>query len=513
MPLKHRTKIVATVGPASSDTDTLRQMILGGMSVARLNFSHGSYVDHAARIQQLRALSVELDRPLTLLQDLQGPKIRVGELREPLTLVLGETLTLLPLNAYQQQPGTVGIDYPYVAEEARPGTQVLLDDGLLELVVEAVDGDAVCCRVVTGGVLKSNKGVNFPSLNLRLPSMTDKDIQDLEFGVAQGVDMVSLSFVRQAEDVRELKRRLVDQQASIPVLAKLEKPQAIENLTAILDECDAVMVARGDLGVEMSPEKVPLLQKKIIRACNQRGIPVITATQMLDSMIRNPRPTRAEVSDAANAIIDGTDAVMLSGESAVGNYPLEAVRMLAKIAADIEPETAFVNYPPAEIDDPHAISEALNAVDRILDLRCIVTLTETGQSARLAAAERPTVPVIALTPNSQTYHRLNLVWGVRPVLIEPLSGAIDTLLQQVETTLLARGFVAQGDKIVLLGGFPLTLPIPPTFSKFIRWVRLPLGLLFGIVSAKRTHHLTLATLRAVRTRRRYCLFPLCSKGG
>ena len=465
MPLTHRTKIVATVGPASSETETLRQMMLAGMSVARLNFSHGSYEDHAARIQQLRSLSESLNQPLTLLQDLQGPKIRVGNLPEPIHLVPGDYLTLLPLAAYRQQPNTVGIDYPAVAEEARTGTQVLLDDGLLELMVDAVEGDAVRCQIITGGLLKSHKGVNFPSLNLHLPSMTPKDIQDLDFGIAQGVDIVSLSFVRQAADVQALKQRLADQQADIPVLAKLEKPQAIENLEAILDECDAVMVARGDLGVEMRPEKVPLLQKKIIRACNRRGLPVITATQMLDSMIRNPRPTRAEVSDAANAIIDGTDAGMLSGESAVGEYPVEAVKMLAKIAADIEPETAFVNYPPAEIDDPHAMSEALNAIDRVLDLRCIVTLTETGQSARLAAAERPTVPVVALTPNPATYHRLNLVWGVRPILVQQLDSSIDRLLKQVEVTLRERGFVAAGDKILLLGGMPFNVAHSTNFLK------------------------------------------------
>jgi pyruvate kinase len=267
------------------------------------------------------------------------------------------------------------------------------------------------CRVVTGGILKSHKGVNFPTLNLRLPSMTEKDKQDLEFGVEQGVDIISLSFVRRAEDVQELKALLREKGADIPVLAKLEKPQAIANLEAIVNECDAIMVARGDLGVEMSPERVPLIQKRIIRMCNQKGIPVITATQMLDSMIRNPRPTRAEVSDVANAIMDGTDAVMLSGESAVGDYPVESVQMLARIATDVEPEAEYINYPPPEISDPHAISEALNAIDQVIDLRCIVTFTETGHSAKLAAAERPSVPVVAVTENYQVYHRLNLAWG------------------------------------------------------------------------------------------------------
>lgn len=452
----HRTKIVATIGPASDSPERLKQLLLAGVNVARLNFSHGTYADHAARIVRLRQVAAELDRPLTLLQDLQGPKIRVGDLPAAgLPLAVGDPLTLVPPTHSVEVPHSVAIDYPYVAEEAIPGTPVLLDDGLLELTVERVEQGTVTCRVVTGGTLKSHKGVNFPSLNLRLPSLTEKDRQDLAFGVEQGVDIVSLSFVRQAADVRELKALLSQLGASLPVLAKLEKPQAIANLAAIVAECDAIMVARGDLGVEMSPERVPLIQKKIIRLCNQKGIPVITATQMLDSMIRNPRPTRAEVSDVANAILDGTDAVMLSGESAVGDYPMESVTMLARIATDVEPEAQFINYPPPTIDDPHAISEALQAVDRVLDLRCIVTLTETGHSARLAAAERPSVPVVALTPHRRVYHQLNLAWGVHPLLIEDLAATLDGVLAQMEQVLGARGLAASGDKVLVMGGLPM----------------------------------------------------------
>lgn len=455
-PLAHRTKIVATIGPASDHPDTLKQMMLAGMGVARLNFSHGSYPDHAARIERLRSVAADLNRPLTLLQDLQGPKIRVGELpASGMVLTPGERLTLVPQADLSQSPQTVGIDYPHVAEEAVPGTQVLLDDGLLELRVEAVEAPAVICRVVTGGILKSHKGVNLPSLTLRLPSMTEKDRQDLIFGVEQGVDIVSLSFVRQAQDVQELKALLAAQGATIPVLAKLEKPQAIANLEAIVKECDAIMVARGDLGVEISPEKVPLIQKRIIRLCNQRGIPVITATQMLDSMIHNPRPTRAEVSDVANAIMDGTDAVMLSGESAVGGYPVAAVQMLARIATDVEPETQYVNYPPVDLDDPHAIGEALNAIDQVLDLRCIVTFTETGHSAKLAAAERPRVPVVAITENPRVYHQLNLAWGVRPLLVDQLAGTMDGMFRQIEQCLVSADLAAPGDKVLIVGGLPM----------------------------------------------------------
>lgn len=454
-PLLHRTKIVATIGPASDSPDTIRKMLLAGMNVARLNFSHGNYEDHAKRIERLRSASEELDLPLMLLQDLQGPKIRVGNLpAEGMMLNEGESLTLVPIADYTGQANTVCIDYPFVAEEAEPGTQVLLDDGLLELRVENVDGNAVRCKIIEGGLLKSHKGVNFPTLNLRLPSMTDKDKRDLAFGIEQGVDIVSLSFVRKPEDIQTLKALLTEKGVNIPVLAKLEKPQAIANLEEIVDECDAIMVARGDLGVEMSPEKVPLIQKRIIQLCNQRGIPVITATQMLDSMIHNPRPTRAEASDVANAIMDGTDAVMLSGESAVGDYPVEAVKMLARIATEVEPSIQFVNYPPNCTDDADAISEALHAIDDAIDLQCIVAFTETGYTAKLASAERPKAAIVAYTPDPKVYRRLNLNWGVRPVLLPEAKEDLLDVLVEVESDLVRRNFAAHGDKVLVMGGIP-----------------------------------------------------------
>jgi pyruvate kinase len=455
-PLIHRTKIVATIGPASDSPEIIRKMMLAGMNVARLNFSHGNYADHAERIKRLRSVAEELDLPLMLLQDLQGPKIRVGELpAEGLTLHEGESLKLVPIADYTGQPNTVGIDYPYVAEEAEPGTQVLLDDGLLELRVEKVDGNVVQCQVVEGGILKSHKGVNFPTLNLRLPSMTEKDKRDLDFGIEQGVDIISLSFVRKPEDIQTLKALLKQKAADIPVLAKLEKPQAIANLEAIVDQCDAIMVARGDLGVELSPEKVPLIQKRIIHLCNQKGIPVITATQMLNSMIHNPRPTRAEASDVANAIMDGTDAVMLSGESAVGDYPVEAVKMLARIAAEVEPAIQFVNYPPNRTDDADAISEALHAIDDTIDLQCIVAFTETGYTAKLASEERPKAAIVAYTREPKVYRRLNLNWGVRPVLLQGFDGkTLSDVLAQVESDLVRRKFAAPGDKVLVMGGLP-----------------------------------------------------------
>lgn len=463
----HRTKIVATIGPASSSPAVLKHMVEAGMSVARLNFSHGSYDDHARNVTLLRSVSKELDTPITLLQDLQGPKIRVGHLPQgSIDLVPGEMVDLVPLAEFKGQPHTFSIDYPYLAEEAELGMQVLLDDGLLELTVEAIEAQTIRCRVIEGGELKDRKGVNLPSLDVRLPSMTDKDKQDLEFGLSQGVDMISLSFVRRAEDIQALKALLAQKGApGMPVLAKIEKPQAIANLDAILDECDAVMVARGDLGVEMRPEKVPLLQKRIIRGCNQRSLPVITATQMLDSMIHNPRPTRAEASDVANAIIDGTDAVMLSGESAVGAFPIKAVEMLARIAADVEKDIQFVNTPPALNDETHALSEALNVIDQILDLRCITAFTATGYTAIIAAGERPKAPVVAFTPDVKVYHRLNLIWGVKPILLDDEVVFFEEMAQQAQTLLLQRKLATIGDTILIMGGIPTQSPRGTNFLK------------------------------------------------
>ncbi len=468
--LTHRTKIVATIGPASSSPDVIRQMVTAGMSVARLNFSHGTYEQHAQMVQLLRSVSAELDTPITLLQDLQGPKIRVGQIPDgKKVLIPGERLTLVAEHDFHNQPQTVAIDYPYLAKEAQSGTPILMDDGLLELQVEQIEDHQIHCRIVQGGILESRKGVNLPSLDLQLPSLTEKDRQDLDFGLSQGVDWVSLSFVRRAADIHSLKALLVQHGAAdVPVMAKIEKPHAIANLEAILEACDAIMVARGDLGVEMSAEKVPKLQKQIIRACNKRKLPVVTATQMLDSMIRNPRPTRAEASDVANAIIDGTDAVMLSGESAVGQYPVKAVEMLARIATDVEPDLNFVNNPPAHFDETHALSEALSAIQDVLPLKCIAAFTSTGYTAMMAAGERPRNPVIAITPFEKVYHRLNLVWGVKPILIDHQVESFEELVSQAQSYLLAKEFVDYGDKILIIGGIPTQQPRGTNFIKIHR---------------------------------------------
>ncbi len=461
--LPHRTKIVATIGPASRSPEVIRQLIQAGMGVARLNFSHGSYADHAATIQTLRQVAAELDHPLALLQDLQGPKIRVESLPGgELDLDVGQGISL----GYGQEGVTIPIDYPGLAGEAIAGTRVLLDDGQLEFRVTAIEGEIVYAEVMRGGILKNRKGVNFPDLALNMPSMTDKDCQDLLFGLEQGVDLVALSFVRQAEDVQVLKKFLIDHGAAdVPVLAKIERPQAIAHLEELVNLCDGIMVARGDLGVEMNPEKVPMLQKQIIHACNQKGIPVITATQMLESMIHNSQPTRAEASDVANAIIDGTDAVMLSGESAVGRYPIQAVQMLARIAKEVEPLIDFVNFPPAEQTATHALSEALNTIDKIIKLRWIVAFTSTGYTAKLVAAERTHAPILALTTERKVYHRLNLIWGVTPILIEGPVDSVEVLSERVEMVLKDYDLAEPGDQVLILGGSPVQMTQGTNFLK------------------------------------------------
>jgi pyruvate kinase len=450
-----RTKIVATIGPASSSPEMIRQLMEAGMDVARLNFSHGKYEDHAEVIKSLRKISDELNKPVTIMQDLQGPKIRVGKLPGgKMDICKGEIITLLPEAEFDSGKPGIPIDYPYVAEEAKPGMQVLLADGLFELEVTEIKGKDVLCRVVEGGCLTDHKGVNFPNLNLRLPSLTEKDIRDLEFGLSQDIDWVSLSFVRSAEDVIVLRNLITEKGFTKPIIAKIEKPQAIDHLEEIVNAVNGIMVARGDLGVEMSPDKVPMLQKRIIELCNRSGKTVITATQMLESMIYEPRPTRAEASDVANAIIDGTDAIMLSGETAMGSYPVKAVEMMVKIALDVESKIEFKTYPPMGHSDMIALSRAANQMEDIVNPSCIVTLTTNGRSAQFIAAERPNAPVFAFTTHLSIYHGLNLLWGIRPILIDDHPDSFEEMVAITEKNLLVRHLACAGDKILLVGGIP-----------------------------------------------------------
>jgi pyruvate kinase len=466
--IMRRTKIVATLGPASNSREVIRQLVQAGMDVARLNFSHGGYEQHAQAIANLREISHELDTPVTILQDLQGPKIRVGQLPGgEMVLAPGTVIAMIPKAEFTGQPATIPLDYPLAAEEAKGGMRVLLDDGLMQLEVIEIAGHTLRCRVIDGGVLKSRKGVNFPELNLRLlPSLTEKDKEDLKFGLSHDVDWISLSFVRSGADVHSLKELIAAQGVFKPVVAKIEKPQAIENLEGILRETNGVMVARGDLGVELNPEKVPMLQKHIIESCNRKGLPVITATQMLESMIRDPRPTRAEASDVANAIIDGTDAVMLSGESAVGAFPVRAVEMMARIAREVEAAITFKTYPAeGRGDASYALSEAAKGIARTIEPSCIVVLTTTGHTAHSVAAERPKTSVIAISRNKQVYHALNLFWGLKPLLVDETPADFEGLVKQAESTVLEHDFAAPGDKILVIGGVPAPSPLGANFLK------------------------------------------------
>ena len=454
-----RTKIVATIGPASNTPEMIRKLISAGMNVARLNFSHGSYEDHANVIQYLREVSDEMDTPVTLLQDLQGPKIRVGKLKgDQLMLPKGGVFRIIPMEDYQGEPDVIPIDYPHAAEEAEPGMSILLDDGLLALKITAISGNALICVVEDGGMLKNRKGVNFPNLTLKLPSLTDKDKQDLEFGLKHGVDWVSLSFVRSASDITELREFISAAGYRKPLIAKIEKPQAIDHLDEIIEVADGVMVARGDLGVEMNPEKVPLLQKHIIEQCNRKSKPVITATQMLESMIHEPRPTRAEANDVANAIIDGTDCTMLSGESAVGEYPVKAVEMMNRIAMEVESKIEFRTYPSAEHSEIGAICEAVNRIEMVIPVSAIAVLTSSGRSAKFVAAGRPKAPIYALTNDTVVYHGLNLLWGIHPILIKQQCESFDEMIGFAEVNIRDHQTVKAGEKVIVIAGIPPNIP-------------------------------------------------------
>ena len=463
---KRRTKVVATLGPSSSSPEVIRKLIIAGMDVARLNFSHGSYEDHKQVISNLRAISAELDIPVTILQDLQGPKIRIGRLPDDQVILnQGDIVTLVPEAGYIPDLLTIPIDYPYLSEDARTGMHALLADGLLELAVTEVEGESVRCLVIEGGILKSRKGVNFPNLSLRLPSLTEKDIKDLEFGLSQNTDWISLSFVRSAEDVRELKRIITEKGYLKPVIAKIEKPQAIDHLDEILAEVNGIMVARGDLGVEISPEKVPMLQKHIIERCNRKGITVITATQMLESMIHEPLPTRAEASDVANAIIDGTDAIMLSGETAIGDHPVKAVEMMTRIATEVEAKIDFKTYPPEGDSDMLALSQAANFIEHISSLKSIVIFTTSGRSARFVAAKKPRTPIYAITQSLQVFHALNLFWGVNPVYVNESPETFEAFIQLAQNVLKKLNLALPGDKILVIGGLPAGEPGGTNFLK------------------------------------------------
>lgn len=461
-----KTKIIATVGPASKDRTVLEKLLSNGVDVVRINCSHADHPTIAQIISDVRDISTKLDRSIGTLLDLAGPKIRTSKLADgEVELEPGQKFTLTS----REVPGTketVGTNYKQLANEVKTGDTILLDDGLIELrVIQITQGTDVECEVISGGTLKSKKGINLPGVRLSIPALTQKDKEDLAFGLQHDVDFVALSFVRDPDDIRELRELIGDHWPQPGVIAKLEKPEALEELDAILDVADGVMIARGDLGVELPPEKVPAVQKQITRKANQKGKPVITATQMLESMIEHARPTRAEASDVANAIFDGTDAIMLSGETAAGAYPVESVKMMHRIAVAAEASLDFSHLHQHELPtSAHAIAHAACAMAVDMKARAIAAFTKTGSTARLISQLRPPGPIVALTQHIHVYRQLSINWGTQPVMLTEVSDSESTLAL-VEDTLLDKGIVSPGDSIVITGGLPIAARGPANFVK------------------------------------------------
>ena len=460
-------KIVCTLGPSTSSKTLIKRLISAGMNVARLNFSHGTHDSHLELIRLIRECAVETGKPIAILQDLQGPKLRVGNLPpDGLLLKAGDKVSLFTVGVaqpiFQGSEIALPLDVPNLTRSVKPGNRLLLDDGKLELQVVAVDAEVVRARVVLGGTLQSHKGVNLPGTDLGIARFTAKDQADLQFGLENGVDLVAISFVESAEDV-QIVRRIIDQATGnkkrLPIIAKLERPAAIKNLHEIVHAAEGVMVARGDLGVETSPALVPNVQKEIIRMANNHAKLVITATQMLESMISNPRPTRAEASDVANAVYDGTDAVMLSAETASGRYPVESVKMMDSIIREAEKHMAkwshAEGFPKAALkDDALAISNAAKTLAHDQDVANIAVFTQSGKTALLMSKTRPRVPIIAFTPEPSTLSQMSLYWGVNPILV-PFANSLEEMVQSVDNYLIKRKKLRVGEQVVLVSGFPV----------------------------------------------------------
>ncbi|PTM58085.1 pyruvate kinase [Desmospora activa] len=454
-----KTKIVCTIGPASEDLDTLKSLIQVGMNVARLNFSHGDHNEHLQRINRIRQVEKELGTRVALLLDTRGPEIRTGELSvDQLELETGADFTLTT-EIIQGDSTRVSVSYSGLVHDVAPGSIILIDDGLISLKVKEVAGTEIHCHIMNGGPLKSRKGVNVPGVSVNLPGITEKDAADIRFGIEQGVDFIAASFVRKPEDVLEIRQILEEYGADIAIISKIENREGVENLESILSVSDGLMVARGDLGVEIPAEEVPIVQKEMIRLCNRLGKPVITATQMLDSMQRNPRPTRAEASDVANAIIDGTDAIMLSGETASGRYPLEAVQTMDRIASRTESSLKYRDLFRERIEEtdvsiPDSISQAVVHTAWTLKSSAIITSTESGRTARMVSKYRPQAPIVAVTVHESVLRKLCLIWGVYP-LLGNLVTSTDEMLKSAITASLESGYVRHGDSVVITGGVPV----------------------------------------------------------
>src|SRR5688572_7199206 len=471
--MTRKAKIIATIGPASMAEETLERLIHAGMNVARLNFSHGNHEQHAERIALIRRISERLGMSVGILQDLQGPKIRVGELPEFIQLSEGELVTLYTTGTMppEEQGQKIPVDFRQLFDSVQASDRLLLDDGRLTLEVLSVkDHNALIAKVITGGTLSSHKGINLPGVQLRIAGFTEKDEADLAFGMSQNVDAVAISFVQTAEDVKKVREALetLSNGNRLPlIIAKLEKPEALDNLDAILEIVDGVMVARGDLGVELPPERVPTLQKHIIRTANACAKLVITATQMLESMILNPLPTRAEASDVANAVFDGTDAVMLSAETAAGKYPVESVQMMDRIVREAEPHFMEwgmeFNLSGFEQSDAASMARAAQVLANDRNVTAVACFTTRGQTAWLMSKIRARVPVIAFTPNEDTYRRLTFLWGVRSQQVDFVN-TLEEMLDHVEADLLRSSVVQVGDQVVMVCGFPVGAIRPPNMA-------------------------------------------------
>jgi pyruvate kinase len=453
-----KAKIVCTIGGPASDTpERLGQLIESGMDVARLNFSHGSHESHGRTIKALREAAGRRHTPVAIIQDLQGPRIRIGTILEGwIDVVADQDVRLLTALVAPSSSTDIPVTYQYLARDVQPGAHILIDDGLVELMVNRIAGGAVECTVITGGRITSHKGINLPGTRISAPTLTEKDREDLRFGVAQGVDYVALSFVRDSEDVVAAKKLIAECGGDVPVIAKIERPEAIHSLGGILDQAEGVMVARGDLGVQMGPEAVPVLQKRIIAEANRRRRLVITATQMLESMTQNPRPTRAEASDVANAVFDGTDAVMLSAETAIGRYPVETVRVMDRIirAAEEGIEPRFERRSDVghgEVSFPEAICTSASSAASAINASAIVAFSELGTTARLISKQRPLAPIIAFTPFEPIRRQMTLYWGVIPHTMEQIAQT-DERVHEAERRLKAEGLVKPGQRIVFLSG-------------------------------------------------------------
>lgn len=450
-----RTKIVCTIGPASASEKVLKDLIQAGMNVARLNFSHGDYSFHQRIIQKIRQIARQLDVPVAILQDLPGPKIRIGDVAENRVRLQSRRPFVLTTRKILGSELAVSVNYPALTRSLKKGDPILLGDGEIELEAVEVGDDEVKCRIIVGGILGSQKGIHFPQSSLNIRSLTKRDKQDLAFGLEKKVDLVALSFVRNAGDIIYARQEMKKRGSSIPIIAKIEKHEALDHIDAILAEVDGIMVARGDLGLEILPEKIPAMQKMMIRKANQLGKPVITATQMLRSMVQNPRATRAEVADIANAVLDGTDALMLSEESAAGEYPVESVRTMAQVAEEtekiLEPRYEFLGV---EKNIPEAISHAAISLARDLQVEAFLIPTSSGSTARMIARYRPKHPIIAISPEPQTVKTLCLVWGVYPVRVRAFQST-DVMMQVAQKQALDLGLVKRGDLVAITGGLPL----------------------------------------------------------